>query len=133
MSSPLTTLASVGVVATLAEFSYVPTTYLTCRLLLLFVVLALTTGPTFYIAIAENQPGVGGLAFILGIAQFLISIGANMLFGMHSSRMFSDKVVFVFKPVLVPAKTRARAHGYVFLQVWGLPVIFPTRMLTPSQ
>jgi 1,3-beta-glucan synthase len=103
----------VGAIATLAKFSYVPTTYLTRRLLFFIVALALTAGPTFYIAIAENQPGVGGLTFILGIAQFLISIGANMLFGtMHSSRMFSDKVVFVFKPVLVPAKTRARAYGY---------------------
>ncbi|KAF8502222.1 hypothetical protein F5888DRAFT_1670275 [Russula emetica] len=68
----------------LAEFSYISTTWnntshLTRRLVLfLLVTLALTAGPTFYIAIVENQPGAGGsLALILGIAQFFISIGAN--------------------------------------------------------
>jgi hypothetical protein len=47
----------------------------------LLVTLGLTAGPTFYIAIVENQPGSGGsLVLILGIAQFFISIGATLLF-----------------------------------------------------
>jgi 1,3-beta-glucan synthase len=42
----------------------------------------------------ENQPAGGGsLALILGIAQFFISIGATLLFGiMPSGRMFGDRV-----------------------------------------
>lgn len=84
--------------ATLAEFSYIPTTWnntshLTRRLLFLFVTLALTAGPTFYIAIAEsNSPG-GSLALILGIVQFFISAAATLLFAtMPSGRMFGDRV-----------------------------------------
>ena len=87
------------ILATLAEFSYIPTTWnntshLTRRLLFLLVTLALTAGPTFYIAIVENQPSGGGsLALILGIAQFFISIIATLLFGiMPSGRMFGDRV-----------------------------------------
>jgi hypothetical protein len=84
----------------LAEFSYIPTTWnntshLTCQLLFLRVTLALTAGPTFYIAIVENQPGAGvSLTLTLGIAQFFISIGATLLFGiMPSGWMFGDRVV----------------------------------------
>ena len=87
------------ILATLAEFSYIPTTWnntshLTRRLLFLFVTLGLTAGPTFYIAIVENQSSGGGsLALILGIAQFFISIVATLLFGiMPSGRMFGDRV-----------------------------------------
>jgi 1,3-beta-glucan synthase len=87
------------ILATLAEFSYIPTTWnntshLTRRLLFLLVTLALTAGPTFYIAIVENQASGGGsLALILGIAQFFISIVATLLFGiMPSGRMFGDRV-----------------------------------------
>jgi len=87
------------ILATLAEFSYIPTTWnntshLTRRLLFLLVTLALTAGPTFYIAIVENQPdGGGSLALILGIAQFFISAFAILLFGiMPSGRMFGDRV-----------------------------------------
>ncbi|OCH86741.1 1,3-beta-glucan synthase [Obba rivulosa] len=84
--------------ATLAEFSYIPTTWnntshLTRRLLFLLVTLALTAGPTFYIAIAEtNSPG-GSLALILGIVQFFISAVATLLFAvLPSGRMFGDRV-----------------------------------------
>lgn len=84
--------------ATLAEFSYIPTTWnntshLTRRLLFLAVTLALTAGPTFYIAIAEsNSPG-GSLALILGIVQFFISVVATILFAfLPSGRMFGDRV-----------------------------------------
>jgi hypothetical protein len=71
------------------------TSHLTRRLLFLLVTLALTAGPTFYIAIVENQPGAGvSLTLILGIAQFFISIGATLLCGiMPSGRMFGDRAV----------------------------------------
>jgi 1,3-beta-glucan synthase len=85
--------------ATLAEFSYIPTTWnnsshLTRRLLFLFITLGLTCGPTFYVAIAERSSGGGGsLALILGIVQFFISITATLLFAvMPSGRMFGDRV-----------------------------------------
>lgn len=86
------------ILATLAEFSYIPTTWnntshLTRRLIFLMVTLALTAGPTFYIAIAEsNSPG-GSLALILGIVQFFISVVATILFALlPSGRMFGDRV-----------------------------------------
>ncbi|KAH9972539.1 1-3-beta-glucan synthase [Lactifluus volemus] len=70
------------ILATLAEFSYIPltwnnTSHLARRLLFLL-----------------NQPGGGGsLPLILGIAQFFISISATLLFGiMPSGRMFGDRV-----------------------------------------
>ncbi|KAJ7662107.1 1,3-beta-glucan synthase [Mycena polygramma] len=84
--------------ATIAEFWYIPptwtnTSHLTRRLLFLFVTLGLTCGPTFYIAIAEQQGNAGQLALILGIAQFFISVVATLLFAvMPSGRMFGDRV-----------------------------------------
>ena len=85
--------------ATLGEFSYIPTTWnntshLTRRLLFLFITLALTCGPTFYIAIAEkNGNGESSLSLILGIVQFFISVVATLLFAvMPSGRMFGDRV-----------------------------------------
>lgn len=87
------------IAATLAEFSYIPTTWnntshLTRRLLFLLVTLGLTAGPTVYVAIAENSSSRGGsLALILGIVQFFISVVATLLFGtMPSGRMFGDRV-----------------------------------------
>ncbi|KAF8582242.1 glycosyltransferase family 48 protein [Ramaria rubella] len=83
------------ILATLIEFSYIPTTWnntahLTRRLLFLFVVLALTAGPTVYIAIADNT---SQLPLILGIVQFFISVAATLLFAiMPSGRMFGDRV-----------------------------------------
>ncbi|EKM57278.1 glycosyltransferase family 48 protein [Phanerochaete carnosa HHB-10118-sp] len=86
------------IAATLAEFSYIPTTWnntshLTRRLLFLIVTLALTAGPTFYVAIAENNSPGGQLALILGIVQFFISAVATLLFAtLPSGRMFGDRV-----------------------------------------
>jgi 1,3-beta-glucan synthase len=86
------------ILATLAEFSYIPTTWnntshLTRRLLFLLVTLGLTAGPTFYISIAERNGGGGSLALILGIVQFFISVIATLLFAiMPSGRMFGDRV-----------------------------------------
>ncbi|KAF8119311.1 glycosyltransferase family 48 protein [Boletus edulis] len=88
------------IAATLAEFSYIPatwnnTSHLSRRLLFLFITLALTAGPTVYIAIAEFSSGgnSGSLALILGIVQFFISVVATLLFAiMPSGRMFGDRV-----------------------------------------
>ena len=57
------------ILATLAEFSYIPTTLnntsqLTCRLIYLFLTLSLTAGLTFYIAIVEQNVMSGSLALI---------------------------------------------------------------------
>ncbi|EIW79670.1 glycosyltransferase family 48 protein [Coniophora puteana RWD-64-598 SS2] len=88
------------IAATLAEFSYIPTTWnntshLSRRLIFLGITLALTVGPTFYIAIAEDTSGgnSGSLALILGIVQFFIAVVATLLFSiMPSGRMFGDRV-----------------------------------------
>ncbi|KAJ7628667.1 1,3-beta-glucan synthase [Roridomyces roridus] len=86
------------ILATFAEFSYIPptwtnTSHLMRRLLFLFVTLALTCGPTFYVAIAEQNGTAGQLALILGIAQFFISVFTMLLFAiMPSGRMFGDRV-----------------------------------------
>ncbi|KAF9238943.1 glycosyltransferase family 48 protein [Melanogaster broomeanus] len=88
------------IAATLAEFSYIPTTWnntshLSRRLLFLFITLALTAGPTFYVAIAEfsSAGNAGSLALILGVVQFFISVVATLLFAiMPSGRMFGDRV-----------------------------------------
>ncbi|KAI0049527.1 glycosyltransferase family 48 protein [Auriscalpium vulgare] len=90
---------AIMICATLAEFSYIPTTWnntshLTRRLLFLFVTLGLTAGPTVYVAIVETGDNPGGqLPLILGIVQFFISVVATILFGtMPSGRMFGDRV-----------------------------------------
>ncbi|KAE9406540.1 1,3-beta-glucan synthase [Gymnopus androsaceus JB14] len=86
------------ILATFAEFSYIPTTWnntshLTRRLIFLLITLGLTAGPTFYIAIAVSNGTAGQLALILGIVQFFISIVAVLLFAiMPSGRMFGDRV-----------------------------------------
>lgn len=89
---------AIMIAATLAEFSYIPTTWnntshLTRRLLFLLVTLGLTGAPTIYVAIAEgNSPG-GSLPLILGIVQFFISVVATLLFAiLPSGRMFGDRV-----------------------------------------
>jgi len=86
------------ILATLMEFSYIPTTWnntshLTRRLIFLLITLGLTCGPTFYIAIAVSNGSDGQLALILGIVQFFISVSATLLFAiMPSGRMFGDRV-----------------------------------------
>lgn len=82
--------------ATIAEFQFIPTTWnntshLTRRVLFLLVTLALTAGPTFYIAIAGDT--TSQLPLILGIVQFFLSVLATLLFGiLPSGRMFGDRV-----------------------------------------
>ena len=94
------TATIIMIAATLAELSYIPLTWnnashLTRRLVFLLITLALTSGPTFYVAIAEYSSGgeAGSLALILGIVQFFISVVATLLFAiMPSGRMFGDRV-----------------------------------------
>lgn len=86
--------------ATLAEFMYIPTTWnnashLTTRFIFLLVILALTGGPTVYIAYVENRPTptTSQIPVIIGIVQFFISIVATVAFGLFpSGRMFGDRV-----------------------------------------
>ena len=84
------------ILATLAEFSYIPTTWnntshLTRRLLFLFITLALTAGPTFYISIVDSSKS--NIPLIIGIVQFFISVVTTVLFTIiPSGRMFGDRV-----------------------------------------
>jgi 1,3-beta-glucan synthase len=86
--------------ATLAEFSYIPTTWnnashLTTRLIFLLVILALTGGPTFYIALVDGRPTSANsqVPLIIGIVQFFISVVATLAFSIiPSGRMFGDRV-----------------------------------------
>lgn len=84
------------ILATIIEFTYIPKTWnnsshLSRRLLFLCVVLALTAGPTVYIAIVNSANGQ--LPLILGIVQFFISVTATVLFAiLPSGRMFGDRV-----------------------------------------
>lgn len=84
--------------ATLAEFSYIPTTWnnashLSTRFIFLLVILALTGGPTFYVALVDGRPNQGQIPLIVGIVQFFISIVATVVFGLiPSGRMFGDRV-----------------------------------------
>ncbi|KAH7903514.1 tRNA synthetases class I-domain-containing protein [Hygrophoropsis aurantiaca] len=86
--------------ATIAEFMYIPTTWnnashLTTRLIFLLVILALTGGPTVYIAYVESRPNPTNsqIPLIVGIVQFFISVVATITFGLFpSGRMFGDRV-----------------------------------------
>lgn len=84
------------IAATLAEFAHIPTTWnnashLTGRLVILLVLLALTAGPTFYIAIVDSSKS--NIPLIIGIVQFFISVVSTVLFSIiPSGRMFGDRV-----------------------------------------
>ena len=86
------------ILAALAEFMYIPTTWnntshLTRRLLFLSVTLALTAGPTFYVAFTDTPGGSSNVPLIIGIVQFFILVVATLLFAiMPSGRMFGDRV-----------------------------------------
>ncbi|KAJ7846048.1 1,3-beta-glucan synthase [Mycena olivaceomarginata] len=86
------------ILATIAEFSYIPTTWnntshLTRRLLFLTVILALTVGPTFYIAIVASAGKENSTTKIIGMVQFFFSVFVTALFAIvPSGRMFGDRV-----------------------------------------
>ncbi|WRT68817.1 1,3-beta-glucan synthase component FKS1 [Kwoniella shivajii] len=83
------------IAATLAEFSYIPTTWnntshLTRRLIFLLIILGITGAPTIYIAF-WNQ--TGRISLILGIVQFFVAVVATAAFAtLPSGRMFGDRV-----------------------------------------
>lgn len=84
--------------ATIAEFSYIPTTWhnashLTTRVLFLLIVLALTGGPTVYIAIVDGRTDQSNIPLIIGVVQFFVSVVVTLAFGLiPSGRMFGDRV-----------------------------------------
>lgn len=86
------------ILVTIAEFSYIPTSWnntshLSRRLIFLLGTFALTAGPTIYIYMAEKQNRHGSLPLILGMVQFFIAIIATLLFAIiPSARMFGDRV-----------------------------------------
>lgn len=86
------------IAATIAEFSYIPTTWnnashLTSRLIFLLIVLALTGGPTVYIVSVDDRPAPSNIPLIVAIVQFFISVVATVAFGLiPSGRMFGDRV-----------------------------------------
>ncbi|GJE95140.1 glycosyltransferase family 48 protein [Phanerochaete sordida] len=86
------------IAATVAEFSYVPTTWnnashLTARLIFLLIVLALTAGPTVYIAMVDGRPAPSNIPLIISIVQFFVSVVATVAFSLiPSGRMFGDRV-----------------------------------------
>ncbi|KAF7968270.1 hypothetical protein HWV62_31059 [Athelia sp. TMB] len=89
---------SLMIAGTVAEFMYIPTTWhnaghLTTRLIFLLIVLALTAGPTFYLALVDGRPTTNQIPLIIGIVQFFISVVATVAFGLiPSGRIFGDRV-----------------------------------------
>jgi 1,3-beta-glucan synthase len=93
------TVATVFMIAaTVAEFSYIPTTWnntshLMRRLLFLLITLGLTTTPTFYIFLTDNPNSTTSIPLIIGLVQFFVSVTVTLLFAiMPSGRMFGDRV-----------------------------------------
>ena len=86
--------------ATIAEFSYIPTTWnnashLTTRFIFLLVILAITAGPTIYIASVDDLPtrSKTPIPLIIGMVQFAISAIVTIVFAIvPSGRMFGDRV-----------------------------------------
>ena len=96
LGGAVATLIMIG--ATIAEFSYIPTTWnnaghLTARLVFLLILLALTGGPTFYIALVDGRTDQGNIPLIIGIAQFFVSVVTTVAFSIiPSGRLFGDRV-----------------------------------------
>ncbi|KAH9997287.1 1-3-beta-glucan synthase [Russula vinacea] len=89
---------SIMLLATLAEFFYIPTTWnnashLTTRFIFLLVILAITAVPTVYLAKIDGVPTTSRFPLYLGVAQFCVSIIVTLAFGIiPSGRMFGDRV-----------------------------------------
>ncbi|KAH8833637.1 glycosyltransferase family 48 protein [Flagelloscypha sp. PMI_526] len=104
------------IIATLWEFTFIPTTWnntahLARRLIFLLITLALTAGPTFYIALAEYGGHGGTITLIIGIVQFGISVCATLLFAiMPSGRMFGDRVAGKSRKYLASQTFTASYH-----------------------
>jgi len=89
---------TITIAATIAEFSYTPTTWINTshiarRPLFLLITLGLTAGPTFCITIAESRTWNQTVPLILGIVQFFISVAATLVFAVvPSGRMSGVRV-----------------------------------------
>ncbi|KAK7054905.1 1,3-beta-D-glucan synthase [Paramarasmius palmivorus] len=63
------------------------------RFIFLLIILALTAGPTFYIAMVDDRPNIGQVPLIIGIVQFFVSVVVTICFAIiPSGRMFGDRV-----------------------------------------
>jgi len=111
------------IAATIAEFSYIPTTWnntshLARRLFFLLITLGLTAGPTFYIAIAESRARNQRVSLILGIVQFFISVVVTLIFAVvPSGRMFgvAGKLASQTFTASYPSMTTKQRLSSVFL------------------
>ncbi|KAJ7940649.1 glycosyltransferase family 48 protein [Mycena leptocephala] len=123
---------TIMILATIAEYSYIPTTWnnashLTTRLLFLIVILALTAGPTVYIATIDGRPNqTSQIPLIIAIVQFFISVVVTLVFGLiPSGRMFGDRVAGKARKYMAsqtftasyPALTRSARSASIFLWV----------------
>ncbi|KIJ53707.1 glycosyltransferase family 48 protein [Sphaerobolus stellatus SS14] len=85
------------ILAVIFEFTYLPTTWnttsiLTGRLVFLAICLALTVGPTFYVA-STNPDTTSKIPLIISLVQFGISVCVTILFGLlPSGRLITDRV-----------------------------------------
>ncbi|KZT68116.1 glycosyltransferase family 48 protein [Daedalea quercina L-15889] len=132
--------------ATLAEFSFTPSTWnnashLTTRLIFLLVVLALTGGPTVYVALVDNTKS--NIPLYVAIAQFCVSVVATITFGIiPSGRMFGDRVAGksrkylasqTFTAAYPSLSSSARfASVMMWLLVWGCKYVESYFFLTSS-
>ncbi|KAH9934747.1 1,3-beta-glucan synthase component-domain-containing protein [Fomitopsis serialis] len=132
--------------ATLAEFSFTPTTWnnashLTTRLIFLLVVLALTGGPTVYIALVDDTKS--NIPLYVGIAQFGVSVVATLAFGiLPSGRMFGDRVAGKSRKYLASQTFTAAYPGLtssarfasvlMWLLIWGCKYVESYFFLTSS-
>ncbi|KAJ7063291.1 1,3-beta-glucan synthase [Mycena amicta] len=122
---------AIMIMATVAEYSYIPTTWnnashLTTRLLFLIVILALTAGPTVYIAKVDGPNQTSQIPLIIAIVQFFISAVATIVFALiPSGRMFGDRVAGKSRKYMAsqtftasyPALTRSARSASIFLWI----------------
>ncbi|KAJ6630792.1 glycosyltransferase family 48 protein [Mycena sp. CBHHK59/15] len=111
------------ILATIAEYSYIPTTWnnashLTTRLLFLVVILALTAGPTVYIASIDGRTNqTSQVPLIIAIVQFFISVVVTAMFGDRvagKSRKYMASQTFTAS---YPSLTRSARSASIFLWV----------------
>lgn len=86
---------AIMILATIAELAYIPPTWtnfthLGRRMLFLIAILAITVGPTLYIALVD---GTSNVAIALAAVQFAVAVIAVILFSIvPTGRMFGDRV-----------------------------------------
>lgn len=146
LGGAVSTLIMIG--ATIAEFSYIPTTWnnashLTTRLIFLLVVLALTGAPTIYIAMVDDRRDLNQIPLIISIVQFFISVVATISFGIiPSGRMFGDRVAGKSRKYMAsqtftasyPALARGprSASIILWLLIWACKYVESYAFLTTS-